>query len=109
MLGSCRARARRIGGLAGWMQAGKLKNIVDLQHGLEDFIRLSPASLAIVDSISEVFTYATPLGIAFRRVRAIRCAAARAARAQLRSSSGSSNSRSGTRQNAGSMSLPFFA
>ena len=98
-----------IGGLAGWVQSGRIKTKVDVQHGLEDSHILEPASLAIADSNAEVFNYAPALGIAYRRVRAIRCAAARAARAQLRSSSGSSNSRSGTRQNDRSMSLPFFA
>ncbi len=36
---SCAAEA--IGALAGWVQAGKLKNKVDVQHGLEN----APATL----------------------------------------------------------------
>ncbi len=43
------------------------------------------------------------------RFAATRCAAASAARAQVMSSSGSSNSRSGTRQNERSIMAPFFA
>jgi hypothetical protein len=48
------------------------------------------------------------LGAVCSRLAATRRAAASAARAQLMSSSGSSNSRSGTRQNERSMAAPFF-
>jgi hypothetical protein len=38
--------AEATGTLAGWMQAGKIKTKVDVQHGLEDSHILEPISLA---------------------------------------------------------------
>ena len=38
---TCRAPREAIGALAGWVQAGKIKTKVDVQHGLEN----APATL----------------------------------------------------------------
>ena len=41
--------AEAIGTLAGWMQAGKIKTKVDVQHGLEDSHILEPTSTTLAD------------------------------------------------------------